>query len=329
MARVLSVSLRPQRFATIIGQDALLASIQKQVATRPPQSWMFYGPTGCGKTTLARIIAVSYQCVHSTVFGEPCKECYAHRSEFDFHEINAGTTRGIEEMGKIEQMARFHPIVSKKRVFLIDEFHKATPDAQSLLLKPTEEPPPTTIWIICTNEPQKILATLRGRFTTYELRGLNHSDREKLLMRAAKVASFTSPLTDLFEAVHEARLSSPRSLLQVLEKFIAGMPADEAVAGIEGSVINGLALCKALTSGSWKEIEKILDKANPEDARYIRSSTANWLRGFLRNARDPREQERAVKSIDELLSPAPFEDANMLTWLYPRLWTIARRYAAK
>src|ERR1044072_4503449 len=265
MPRVLSLSLRPRTLTALYGQSKMVASIREQMKTRQPQSWLFHGGTGVGKTTTSRIIALAYQCPHQQLWGDPCKACRLAYSSFAIHEINASEASGVEEMAKIAELSRIRPIGSPKRVFILDEFQRASSAAQNLLLKPMEEPPPTTVWILCTTDPQKILPTLRRRCTTYQLKSLGFDGSEKFLKRSADLAKITRPLAPLYEQVHLAGIFSPAPLLQALEKFAAGCTAEEAVSGSDGSGTNSLAICKAVTSGDWNTLKKVLLSANPEE----------------------------------------------------------------
>jgi len=319
----------------MFGQEALVKEIRSQMAERQPRAWMLTGGTGCGKTTLARVMAVAYNCQHMKMWGDPCEACWKEMTNADgslrgpaLHEINASESRGVEEMAKVAAISRHHPMGGLKRVIILDEFQRATKEGQNLLLKPTEEPPATTVWIICTTDPQNILATLRRRFTTYVLKSLGFDGREKFLQRAATSIKLARDLGPLFEASHSSGIGSPAILLQALEKYAAGAAAEEAVAGIDGAGANSLRICKAVTDGNWKELRGLLVAATPEDSRWIRGSVAGWIRGILAKETDGKAQERAALSLGDLTAYAPLEDAGMRDWLWATLFKVCRRYKA-
>ena len=326
MPRVLSLSLRPKTLSGLFGQEELVASIRQQMATRQPRAFMLYGPSGTGKTTLARIMAVSFQCTHMTEWGNPCKECWDAQSTFNIHEINASEVSGVEELGQVAVQARYKPLSGSKRVFILDEMQRATSAAQNLLLKPFEEPAATTVWIVCTTEPSKILPTLRRRCTTYQLRGLGFTERERFLDKIAKVIKLEKPLDPLVEQVHLSNISSPAMLLQAIEKYAAGASAESAAASIEGSDTNSLRICKAVTSGDWKTLRDLLAVASPDDSRWIRSSVSGWVWGILKKDQSPKSQERAQLSLYDLSVHAPIDDIYMLHWLRAVLYKICKRY---
>jgi len=314
--------MRPRRLSDLVGQSSVIQAIRAQVAKRPPQAWMFHGGTGTGKTTLARILAVAYQCEHQKLWGDPCEDCWKIQDHYCIHEINASEVSGVEELGRVAKLSRHRPMGGLKRVIILDEAQRISNAAVNMLLKPFEDPPSTTIWIICTTEPAKILATLRRRCTTYQLRGLSINDRELLLNKAAKMAGVTRKLPPLFEQIHSLGVSSPALLLMALEKYAAGTSPEDAAAGVEGNTADSLRICKATTSGDWATLRKLLQAATPDDARWIRASVAGWLRGCL--ARDTNT--KAADSLIELMGPAPLADNEMLLWLWGILHRVCKRF---
>ncbi len=289
----------------------------------------------CGKTTLARILAVSHACPHMKLWGDPCPDCWATYVAPDgslrgpsLHEMNAADEKGIDEMRKLAALSRIRPMGCLKRVIILDEFHKVTSDGASLLLKPMEDPPATTVWIVCTSEPGKVTTALQRRMAvgTYQLKPLGFTEREKFLRRAAEAAKVAQPMEPLIEQVNWAGIGSPGLLLPALERYAAGFPAEEAVAGTEGVSVNSLRICKAATNGDWAALRGNLSAATPDEARWIRSSVAGWIRGAMAKEQDPKRQERCAVSLMDLSANAPIDDASMLIWLWPVLWKICRRW---
>jgi hypothetical protein len=259
-------------------------------------------------------------------WGDPCQECWKRWSSFAISEINASDVNGVEELGEVAKHSRYRPMYSGgKRVIILDEFQKVSNSAQNLLLKPFEEPAASTVWIVCTTEPNKILQTLRRRCTTFTLKGLNFGDAEKFLKAKAIVAKVTRPLEPLLEQANLLGINAPAMLLQALEKYAAGGSAQEAVAGVDESGVESLRICKSVTGGKWSEVVNSMKDATPDSARLIRASVSGWLVGCLKRENNPKGQERAALSLVEL-SQFPYDDAAMLHWLWGALWKVTRRY---
>lgn len=326
MSKILSLSMRPRTLSGLFGQEKLAAAVRAHMAKRPPQAWMFHGASGTGKTTIARILAVSYQCSHMKHWGDPCDNCWKSRAEFAIHEINASSVSGIDELEKVVEMSRYRPSNDGgRRVIVLDEAQRISNAAQNMLLKPFEEPPSTTVWIICTTDPTKILLTIRRRLTTYQLKSFSIGTTEKFLEKYAARAGITRPIAPLAEQCHLMGIGAPALLLQALEKYSAGVTPSEAATGTDAANVETLRICKAITAGNWKEVVANLKNATPEDARYIRASVAGWLKGCLARETSPGEQEQAAAGLIELCSP-PMDESMMLQWLWGVLNRACRRY---
>lgn len=327
---ILPLALRPRGLSEMVGQEKLVSAIRKQMSTRPPSVFLLHGSTGVGKTSLARILALSFQCDRQgKLWGEPCGECWSRWSEFCVHEVNASETNGVEEIGKVAEMGRYRPTPpSKKRVIILDEAQLMSNNAQNLLLKHFEEASKHTVWIICTTAPNKIIATLRRRCMTYQLHGLSFADREKLLKQSAEKAEVKRAIGPLVEAADSAQVSSPALLLMALEKYAAGFSPEEAVAGNEGTLVNTLAVCKAVTSGDWAKVREAVKDVTPEDVRWVRASVSGWLTGILKRESSSAKRDTIATAIRALVEPAPVEETLLLHWLWARLHSVCKGFSS-
>ena len=326
---ILTLSRRPTNLSALVGQKKLVDAIRKQIATRTPSAFMFSGNSGVGKTTIARILAVAFQCDHQKLWGDPCSKCWEGQSEFAISEVNASELNGVEDMARVAEMSKFRPLPpSKRRVIILDEAQMLTGNAQNLLLKYFEESTKHTVWIICTTVPNKILVTLRRRCMAYQIKGLSYEDQEAFLKVEAKAAGVTQPIGPLVEHAKEAQISAPALLLMALEKYASGLSASESVTGGEQSQAESLAICKAVTSGNWVKLKQTMTSVTAEDVRWIRASVSGWLCGCLRREGSPKQREKLALSMLELIdTSAPFDGVLLMHWLWARLHKICGRFS--
>ncbi len=159
---------RPRFFREVVGQEVPVRVLKNAVKNdRVSHAYLFAGPRGVGKTTIARILAKSLNCLNPQE-GEPCGKCEncqeIDRGNFpDLIEMDAASNRGIDDIRAVREAVSYTPIKGKFKVYIIDEAHMLTKEAFNALLKTLEEPPPRTVFILCTTEYEKILPTILSR----------------------------------------------------------------------------------------------------------------------------------------------------------------------
>lgn len=326
MSDVLSIGFRPKRFSEMVGVSRVTDVIKRQMASkRQPKAFMFVGESGVGKTTLARIIAVSLQCRHAE-FGEPCDACIKNQHVFDIHEINASEVRGVDDIGQMVEAANYLPKEpSRRRIFLFDEAQMITGNAQNLMLKHFEDCPPTTVFIICTTDPGKILKTLRRRCLTFTLPGLGVNGMTKLVTRALKYVGSKKSAEDLAEALLEAGVTSSGLAMMAVEKYVAGAEAKRAAQVIYDTELNTLAICRSVFAGQWDSVREEMKNATPGDVRAVRASVAGYLKSVLLGKGVGTQARLCAEAIQDL-GAVPFEDALLVPNTIAVLYKLCRKF---
>jgi DNA polymerase-3 subunit gamma/tau len=166
---------RPQRFSSIVGQEAIVTTLKNALKfKRVAHAYLFCGSRGTGKTTLARLFAKALNCQALTPDGEPCNQCpscldITSGRSLDVLEIDGASNRGIDDIRQINETVCYASSSGKYKIYIIDEVHMLTKEAFNALLKTLEEPPPNVKFFFATTEPHKVLPTIISRCQRFDL----------------------------------------------------------------------------------------------------------------------------------------------------------------
>ena len=231
---------RPATFAEVKGQEQVTAPLRQALSTgRINHAYLFSGPRGCGKTSSARILARSLNCVNGPT-PDPCGVCDScvalapsGPGSIDVIEIDAASHGGVDDARELRERAFYTPVSGRFKIYIIDEAHMVTQQGFNALLKLVEEPPPHLKFIFATTEPEKVIATIRSRTHHYPFRLMPPSVLRELMqdiLRAEGVA-FEDTVLPL---VARAGAGSARDSLSVLDQLLAG--SDESGLSYERAV---------------------------------------------------------------------------------------------
>lgn len=182
---------RPRDFSEVVGQDVVCKTLQNAISlNRLSHAYLFSGPRGTGKTTLARILAKCLNCEKGPT-ETPCKTCSLCQRIQEGHcldviEIDAASTRGIDDIRDLREKIKFSPTEGKHKIYIVDEIHQLSSDAKDALLKTLEEPPENTFFIFATTEPHKLAATIHSRCQHFEFKRISMQDIQLQLKTVAK-----------------------------------------------------------------------------------------------------------------------------------------------
>ena len=223
---------RPGSFNELVGQEQVTVPLSAALDNgRINHAYLFSGPRGCGKTSSARIMARSLNCVNGPT-SKPCGKCNSCVSlaangpgNLDVTELDAASHNGVDDMRELRDRAMFAPAESRYRIFIIDEAHMITNQGSNALLKIVEEPPAHLIFIFATTEPEKVIGTIRSRTHHYPFRLLTPQAMRGLLERT--VAAEGAIIEEsVYPLVIRAGGGSPRDTLSILDQLLAGTGPD-------------------------------------------------------------------------------------------------------
>jgi DNA polymerase III subunit gamma/tau len=312
MSLALYRKYRPSVFADVIGQEHVTLPLSNALSgDRTHHAYLFSGPRGCGKTSSARIMARSLNCVEGPT-PTPCGKCQSCTDlvangpgSLDVIEIDAATHGLVDDARDLRDKAFFAPVQSRYKIYIIDEAHQLGTGAANALLKVVEEPPPHVIFIFATTEPEKLISTIRSRTHHYPFRlvppGILVAHLEKICnAEGVKVAKGVLPL------VVRASGGSVRDALSILGQLLAGAGADgvsyeiaiQLLGFTDGALLDDAIDALAARDGAslFKTVDRVVESGH--DPRRFTSDFLERLRDLM--IVDALQQTNANSILREL-----------------------------
>jgi DNA polymerase III subunit gamma/tau len=221
---------RPQNFSTVVGQQHITTTLKNAIKnSQLAHAFLFCGPRGVGKTTCARILAKTINCLNPTADAEACNVCSSCQSfdggaSLNIHELDAASNNSVDDIRSLVEQVRFAPQAGKYKVYIVDEVHMLTASAFNAFLKTLEEPPSYAIFILATTEKHKILPTILSRCQIFDFKRITAADTVSHLQEICSKEAITAeqPALHLIAQKSEGCMRDSLSILDKIVSFTNG-----------------------------------------------------------------------------------------------------------
>ena len=217
---------RPQNFNTVVGQSHITTTLKNAIKNNQlAHAFLFCGPRGVGKTTCARILAKTINCLNQTPEGEACNTCsscvsFDAGASMNIHELDAASNNSVDDIRSLVEQVRFAPQAGKYKVYIVDEVHMLSASAFNAFLKTLEEPPPYAIFILATTEKHKILPTILSRCQIFDFKRITTNDTVEHLQEIIDKEGIKADKASL-QVIAQKSEGCMRDALSILDKIVS------------------------------------------------------------------------------------------------------------
>lgn len=291
MPASLHTKWRPKQFQDVIGQEAVVRSLRKVIKKREAHTFLFSGPSGTGKTTLARICARRLGCDSANLV-----------------EVDAASHTGVDDMRAVMEAARYTAIGGAGvRCFILDEVHRLSSPAWESLLKSLEEPPEHVFWFLCTTLPDKVPTTIKTRCVRYNLTTVDEGQIHQWLSMICK-ADGIQQTAEILELIADKANGSPRQALTYLAAIGEETRRKRALRLMEGATEGKevIDLCRYLIGNepkNWERLVKYLKPLEAQSGEGIRQVILAYMGKVVMGSKSNKSVLRPLLVIDALDKP--------------------------
>jgi len=304
------IRYRPKFLADFVGNSAIIEDLQRKYPNWP-KTFLIHGASGCGKTTLARIIANELQC-----------------ADMYIKEIDAAQDRGIDAMRELIKSSYARPLIGTMKVYILDEAHMLTNESMNALLKITEEPPPKTYFIFCSTNPTKIIPTLTNRCYKINLQPLQDKEIGQIIKRVldSEKIELTETLRKICNFILKESKGIPREALILLSALKDCPTVEEAQVKLHGFTSEDpkvYELVQAIVKGDYVKIMSTFEELPQSNYESLRIVIAKILKKFIKNSKI--EEKKILHKKLEMFSNSVDNHIGDIA-LYTILWKCSNLY---